>query len=209
MQKTMESQGASHSEAILRHEKDFLLKQNAILSNLKKAASKETEKIQAESLVNMEKAAKEAIQRQRDFYDMEKKAERVATEKFQGMVSALKVKWEKDVKEREDNIEARVRAEYEGRIKALEQEANLGKKIAEEAQAKWMDVVTKQNYKVSIERCFGVDVFVVCVLSLLHSILSNTFASHSNIRTRTRKSHLALLHSALNQIAPGGSGDVF
>ena len=52
----------------------------------------------------------------------------------------------------------------------------------------------------SIERCFGDEVFVVCVSSLLHSILSNTLASHSNIhtRTRTRKSHLANLHSALN-----------
>ena len=54
------------------------------------------------------------------------------------------------------------------------------------------------NVSVSIERCFGVEVFVVCVLSLLHSILSNTLASLSNIRTRTRKFHLAHLHSALN-----------
>ena len=50
----------------------------------------------------------------------------------------------------------------------------------------------------SIERCFGDEVFVVCVLSLLHSILSNILASHSNIHTRTHKTHLAHLHSALN-----------
>jgi hypothetical protein len=51
---------------------------------------------------------------------------------------------------------------------------------------------------VSIERCFVVEKCVVCVLSLLHSILSNTLSSHSNIHTRTRKSHSAHLHSALN-----------
>ena len=39
---------------------------------------------------------------------------------------------------------------------------------------------------------------VVCVISLLHSILSDTLASHSNIHTSTRKSHLAHLHSALD-----------
>ena len=50
----------------------------------------------------------------------------------------------------------------------------------------------------SIERCFGDEVFVVCMLSLLHSLLSNIIASNSNIHTRTRKSHLAHHHSALN-----------
>ena len=54
------------------------------------------------------------------------------------------------------------------------------------------------NVRVSIKRCFGDEVFLVCVLSLLYSILSNILASHSNIHTRTRKSHLAHLHSALN-----------
>jgi hypothetical protein len=54
------------------------------------------------------------------------------------------------------------------------------------------------NVRVSIERCFGDEVFAVCVLYLLHSILSITLASHSNIHARTRKSHLAHLHSALN-----------
>jgi surface protein len=39
---------------------------------------------------------------------------------------------------------------------------------------------------------------VVCVLSMMHSILSNILACHSNIHTRTRKSHLVHLHSALN-----------
>ena len=147
MQRALEEQSALNGEAIRRHEKDFLMKQNAILSNLKKAASVETEKIQAESLANMEKAAKDAIQRQRSFYEMEKRAERVAAEKFSGMVAELRAKWEGGERKREEDIEARVRAEYEGRVKALEQEAGLGKKMAEEAQAKWMDAVTKQNYK--------------------------------------------------------------
>eukprot|EP00520_Triparma_pacifica_P012455 CAMPEP_0118661278 /NCGR_PEP_ID=MMETSP0785-20121206/16187_1 /TAXON_ID=91992 /ORGANISM="Bolidomonas pacifica, Strain CCMP 1866" /LENGTH=391 /DNA_ID=CAMNT_0006554693 /DNA_START=66 /DNA_END=1237 /DNA_ORIENTATION=- len=147
MQKALEEQGKEHAETVRRHEKDFLLKQNAILSNLKKAASEETEKIQAESLVNMEKAAKEAIQRQRDFYDMEKKAERAAAEKFQGMVGELREKWEEQEKKREEDIEARVRAEYEGRIASLKKESQLSKKMASDAQTKWMDVVTKQNYK--------------------------------------------------------------
>jgi serine/threonine protein kinase len=44
-------------------------------------------------------------------------------------------------------------------------------------------VVLKNPSQVSIERCFGDEVFVVCVLSLLHSISSNTLASHSNIHT--------------------------
>jgi surface protein len=52
---------------------------------------------------------------------------------------------------------------------------------------------------VSIERCFGDEVIGVCVLPLLHSILSNILTSHSNIHTRTRKFHLAHFHSALNK----------
>jgi hypothetical protein len=56
---------------------------------------------------------------------------------------------------------------------------------------------------VSIEICFGDEVFVVCVLSLMHSILSNILASHSNIRIRTRKSHIAHLHAALNSTQSG------
>jgi hypothetical protein len=52
--------------------------------------------------------------------------------------------------------------------------------------------------RVSIERCFEDEVFVVCVLSLLYYILNNILASHSNIHTRTRKSYFAHLHSALN-----------
>ena len=52
-------------------------------------------------------------------------------------------------------------------------------------------------FKWVLRDCFGDEVFVVCVLSLLDSILS-ILASHSNIHTRTRKSHLAHHHSALN-----------
>jgi len=143
MEEALEEQSRQHAVIVRRHEKDFLLKQNAILSNLKKAASEETEKIQAESLVNMEKAAKEAIQRQRDFYNMEKKAEKAAAEKFQGMVKDLREKWEKDETERVANIEARIRAEVSGWSEATAGANQKRQKRKQPASDSWSEATVK------------------------------------------------------------------
>ena len=78
---------------------------------------------------------------------MEHKAELAATMKFEAMVSDLKANWKADEAERVRIIEERVRLETKSELAQLKNEVNVSKKLVQDTQAKWMDVVTKQNYE--------------------------------------------------------------
>ena len=93
------------------------------------------------------KPAADAACRMREVSDMEHKAELAASKKFESMVAKLKKEWAADEAERVKIVEERVRVECSTEITQLRNEMAMNKKLVQETQAKWMDVVTKQNYE--------------------------------------------------------------
>ena len=63
------------------------------------------------------------------------------------MVAELKVKWGAEEAARSRIVEERVRLECSTEFTQLKNEVAVNKKLVQETQAKWMDVVTKQNYE--------------------------------------------------------------
>jgi len=147
LQKKIEHQVKISNERMKQKEMEFNVKQNTILNALKNSASKEEEKSRAAVLELQAKAARDEIERMREVSDMEHKAELAASKKFESMVAKLKKEWAADEAERVRIVEERVRVECSTEITQLRNEMAMNKKLVQETQAKWMDVVTKQNYE--------------------------------------------------------------
>ena len=78
---------------------------------------------------------------------MEHQAELAATNKFNSMLNSLKSEWAQNEEHRVRTIEERARVDVQVEIATLKAELATTKKMANDTQTKWMDVVTKQNYE--------------------------------------------------------------
>ncbi len=141
----LEEKHRLNMEEYRKNEEAFKLKQTTILSALKKSASEEQERQMGRSLDNMEKAAKDAITRQRALLDVERKGEAAAAKRFDALVESMQKKWKKEEDERARLVEEQVRSEMSIEVKNLKAELLNAKKLAEETQKKWADISHKQQ----------------------------------------------------------------
>ncbi|GMH84922.1 hypothetical protein TrST_g12803 [Triparma strigata] len=147
LQEKVDKQSRINTERMKQKEQEFEIKQNTILNALKNSAAKEEEKARATLLDMQARTARDQIARMREVSDMEHQAELAATNKFNSMVNSLKSEWAQNEEHRVRTIEERARVDVQVEIATLKAELATTKKMANDTQTKWMDVVTKQNYE--------------------------------------------------------------
>jgi hypothetical protein len=145
MEEAMEGKMKTALESYMKNEEAFKLKQQTILSALKKSVSMEQDDHMQRSLDSMEKGAKDAIIRQRKEADAEKRAAETATKKFDKMVEDIRAKWALEEEKRNASLEGRVRAECSIEVKGLKAELAVANKTAQEVQAKFAQLFEKAS----------------------------------------------------------------